>query len=771
MAYVLDITRQARTDGVLAASVTFSEWFAASDLVAGDYIMVAAINAGGVATPLTITSSVGTWTRLDNTNAPRIGANFSAQIWWTKYDGVTLPTAPTIGGGAVNRWAVAAFVIRDAPDVADQSWINVTARSDPPTAARTFTIPSVTTTAPDCLLVQVMAFGNSGTAFESPDPFWGVDLNVARVGDDAGTTQPQVKMMISTRAAPTAGATPTYQMVHGGTSNRAQLWTIAVRNKTGGARPFGVANPPTKIFDYFADGNFGLSSLTQLSFVRSTIAGWPVVNLSSITTSITPGNAAPLIENWFRTITLNPPGVGNVVYGVRWDLPAPANLTTGLWCLFLQRAFFTQDDPLGLLHYFEDAAGNWSVYRFATRTESVPFITLVRHLPDEVRVDGSTTPPDLSAITRRGIAYRQTGAFTAGRIFNLRAECIQPFATPLTLTGGGPTNPITARTVAAMLASGAAWNLALAQGQGQQVVALPFQLGDGSAVTYIDNEAQSLEYPRPGGVGGYAVAANRQTIRVRAGASDTIRLDAGITGTATVQDFVIDPASSTAATYGFAGTFLGWNVTARTGVPMVGATFARCRKIDGKGSSFDNCIIKTSVATDAALRLADGGSAVGASFTKGSETYAVEVFGTGTVDLSNATYSGYAKPINVLATSGTVTILLAAGQATPTFDTAGATVVFDQPQVTATVTCIDAATSLPISGVRVLVRTDANVTVISGTTNASGQISAVWAGGTPVNVSGWARKASGPPNYIEGRIAGTISSAGFSSTLLLQSEG
>ena len=61
MAYVLDITKRAGTEGSADASLAFEEWFTADDgLQAGDYIMVCASNQTGT-NALTLTSSVGTW--------------------------------------------------------------------------------------------------------------------------------------------------------------------------------------------------------------------------------------------------------------------------------------------------------------------------------------------------------------------------------------------------------------------------------------------------------------------------------------------------------------------------------------------------------------------------------------------------------------------------------------------------------------------------------------------------------------------------------------
>jgi len=689
MAFVLDVTKRAGTEGTNAADVTFEEWFTADDgLAAGDYIMVCASNATGL-NALTLSSSTGSWERLDNADSSRVGTSFRSQVWWHKYDGTTLPSAPTAAGGSSAQWAAFAWVVRDAPNVNDQTWIDVSARVDNNSVLRIHPIGSVTTTTSDCLLLTVYT-SSAGTAFETPNRFWGVDFSIGRVGDNSTIANPFQRIIVASRAQYTAGATPSYDYVNGASGGvRSQHWTIAIKNKTGGAKPIGILNPPTRVTDYFEDNTFTNAGLTSLSTIHATIDGqstFAPATIGNVTTIVGLISNNPPILDWFRQISISPPSATTGVSGVRWDLPAATDYTAGLWCLFVQRANVTTDALAGIYHYFEDSNGNWSVYRFLNRLEGALYNTLIRHLPDETRVDGSGTPPDLADITKRGIAYRQTGSNAVARTFALRAECIQPFASPLTLVGGGPSNPITARTVARMLDSGAAWRLAFAQGQGQQVITLPYQLGDGTVATYVDDEAQALEYPRVGGVLGYTVQANRQEIRIKASASDTINLSAGIKGTTREHNITIDASSNTGATYGFAGTFLGWKVTGKDGVPMEDATWIGCAKIDGKGGSYDGCTFRASIATDAALRLEDTGTASACTFIKGAETYAIEIQGTGTVTLEGNTYTGYTKPLNILASSGTVTIEISADDVEPTYDSAGATVVFDQPLQTQSVT-------------------------------------------------------------------------------------
>jgi hypothetical protein len=687
MAFVLDVTKTAGTEGVSATTLTFDDWFSAADgLQAGDYIMVVCSNQTGTATALELNSGTGSWTKLDSIDSPRVGTVMRSQIWWHKYDGTTLPTTPTASNGATTRWVGISWVVRDAPDVADQSWIDVNARADNSTLARVFAIPSVTTTEADCLLLTVYT-RTGASAFEKPDRFWGVDFLVARKGDDDATFGNIQSVTVASRAQYTAGATPAYDYVNGNTGGvRTQIWNIAIKNKVGGAKPIGVTNPPTRVTDFFEDTTFP-TGLVSLSTIHATIEGVSTFAPSTNSMNTQSGlGSNPPVPFWTRRFLMVPPAATTGVSGLRWNLPTAVDYTAGLWVMSTRSGNTATDSILGPLHYFEDSTGNWGVYRFISRPRSIGFLTIICYLPDETPVDGSVTPVDFTDITKRGIAYRQTGANTAQRFFDVASECIQPFTAPLTLLGGGLANPITARTVAKMLSSGGAWNLAFAQGLGQQVITMPYQLGDGTVATYVDDEAQSLEYPSVGGVLGYTVLAGRQEIRVKASASDTILFDAGIKGTSRIHNFVFDSATSTSATYGMAGTFLGWVPTLQAGLTLRSGTYIGCAKIDAKGANVSDSIIKSSIATDAAMRLEDTGRANRSEFIKGAETYAIEIFGTGTVTLEEVTYTGYTKPLNILATTGTVTIELAAGDTQPTFDSAGATVVFLQPIPTQSVT-------------------------------------------------------------------------------------
>jgi hypothetical protein len=324
----------------------------------------------------------------------------------------------------------------------------------------------------------------------------------------------------------------------------------------------------------------------------------------------------------------------------------------------------------------------------------------------------------------------------------------------LKVAGGGSSRPVTFNDVAKIIVSGSGIYRGFIQGSGQALVGIPLQIGNGTDSTYFIGAAQSLEYQIGGTVSfpWFRLGELDQPLTIYASSADTINLDSTIVATTTRQPFTINSSSSTSASYSFNGaSIVGWNVTWKTGVDCSGATFSRCGKIDAKGASFSNCFIKESAATDAAIRMENGGSVLQTSFTKGAETYAIEISGTGTVSLEGSTFSGYTKPLNILATTGTVTIERAAGDSEITFDTAGATVVLSQPQNTFTVSNI-------VSGSRLLIRNTDNQNVLVNETVAgtSRVYSYTYTADIPIEIV--LRKASSSPVYQEFRTIATLTS-------------
>lgn len=144
----------------------------------------------------------------------------------------------------------------------------------------------------------------------------------------------------------------------------------------------------------------------------------------------------------------------------------------------------------------------------------------------------------------------------------------------------------------------------------------------------------------------------------------------------------------------------------------------------------------------------------GCSFTKGTAaTHAIEL-GTNsptTVTFRNCDFSGYNasngqndSTIHVKRSSGNVTINVIGGSGTVSYRTDGAVVTIANNPVTLTITCIDATTLNPISGVRVYCTVSSTVGGYPFETSAS----ASWIGGTCTVTATGHGMAAGQKVYI-----------------------
>ena len=152
----------------------------------------------------------------------------------------------------------------------------------------------------------------------------------------------------------------------------------------------------------------------------------------------------------------------------------------------------------------------------------------------------------------------------------------------------------------------------------------------------------------------------------------------------------------------------------------------------------------------------------------------------GSVTLTNIQFDGYgadttnSAAVYVSAATGTTTINISGGD-TPTVRSAGATVAINNA-VTVKVTALDADTLNPIQNARVLLEADtggplsAGTDILSGVTNASGIIQDTGFNFTSNQpVTGRVRRATASDGtlYKQGTITGTITSAGFETTVIL----
>jgi hypothetical protein len=255
------------------------------------------------------------------------------------------------------------------------------------------------------------------------------------------------------------------------------------------------------------------------------------------------------------------------------------------------------------------------------------------------------------------------------------------------VTGGGLQNFITTRKISNAMRFGGVEEKSFSQGQSQELLTSSVQIGDGVIPTFYRSPFSSAEYLERSD--SYNIPDNSIDYVVKASANCIMSFGQSILSCPRPQNFIIDPTSSPSATYNF-NAFIaqGFTVTWQDNIPCNGAQWLECGLIDGKGGLFSDCSFDSSLDINKAMTVSNGAELVNCEFTKGAETYGVEITEAGDYDFSGTTWTGYASnsDINISASSGTVNITLISGQTIPAFTTAGATVNFVTPQALLSVT-------------------------------------------------------------------------------------
>lgn len=265
-------------------------------------------------------------------------------------------------------------------------------------------------------------------------------------------------------------------------------------------------------------------------------------------------------------------------------------------------------------------------------------------------------------------------------------------ANPTIIVGHYLTALSVARMYAAMYAAAGGIGHTFKQGRGQLIVRTPLQLGDGSTKTVVVLDGQSIEFPAVD-ASLHRISNNSINLTLYGSASDTFDFDASILATEIRQTLTIHASHSLSAVTSFIGaSFIGWDVVWKTGVACKSAAFSGCYTIDGKAQKFDTDTFVGCALTSAAYLRLDGGvdtdnrsGAVTSTFTKGGESYAVELRTAGFYDFTDTTFTGYTNELHISGPAGTYNIKLAVGQTQPdVYNPNSRTIVWDVPTVDVT---------------------------------------------------------------------------------------
>lgn len=632
---------------------------------ADDYIVLIVGQEGGVAT----FSSTG-YTVVENVGSSG-GSNNSSALMYKKATSSSEPN-PTIQSTRSDQLSAICFIVADA----DLTTFIDTSDSISNTSG-SISVPSITTTTDNCLLISWYSHRNV------KDIQWTV--SGATYNSVGGNTPLYAKTHNKDSSGVVASET-----LHTTTGQGKTAGIVAIRNKAGGLPPHAITGGQ----DYILRGGRAstISGLAALSTRVTTIDSTTVQTAISL-------SASP---------DLDARALGNTA--TRFGAVPSASVSTSQWTGYVfqlssanlsdPNTFFSVDRrslPFNFTNrfswYAEDSLGNWAVKEYIPlgedAAENNPY-TFFGDFKSLQEVDSSGAI-DYTDISYFGIAWIPAIPNSTTRYVELWHMGRD---SPVIFSGG----KIDTRFLAVQSSYDFKYLRSFSQGKAQDIVSQSIQIGDGTRQTTFTATGGAFEYRNADG-GHFNPAVNALSLSLYGSDNCSFIFDQSLFVNPKRQRFEINPLSSLLANYSFVSTiFDNYSVTWLSGVDCVGASFINCDQMDGKGALFNQTLFINSSPDTAtsALKINVGADVTACIFEKGTETYAVEIQDAGSYDFSETTFSGYTTDLNITATTGTVTIVRATGDGTPTFTTAGATVEITLPAQQISITNIVAGSRLRI---------------------------------------------------------------------------
>lgn len=619
--------------------------------VAGDLLFFCLTQDGGSTAINPDTASYNAGWRIIGTQASSGG---SRQVWAVKRMESSSETPPTFTGSA-DTWVIVCVVVRDASTT---DFIHGSARKDW-NNVQEVEGPSLTTTADNCLILVSWGTDNVSSMLLNP-PSDASFLATASAGGE--------RAIVGWKNQYAAGAVTPTNMLHNIATEGGNGWVIAIANAENGSMAPEMVDWYTPVRSYIGTSQQGSFQAPDSISGLSSIGGIPMH--SAI-------NASSAVFNGV-TITSAESLAANSFVGGFDALPATVNLEqspVSLQFACSVSPISSRIGKIGFLVVFVDTSNNWVAFSVPYfKLEPLDVITTL-HFDISVTPDYSGGLINAALIDRIGFFYERVGGQTGS--FSITVSRVLRHGTA-TLVGGGIGAPANVVNLYTPLESWNTEGLQGLQGSSQLLQKQTIKLGNGTNKTVLNLNGNSIDTPPPYDLRAqstWRVGFNKSNIEINASANDTIILSNCVFGATQQSILSINSNSSLSAEYDFTGmVVIGRSVMWKTGIACAKAPFSKCTEIDGKAAHFTDCIISTSTGTHA-LALDAGGSVAGSSFTKGADTYALNLREAGAYNLSGATFSGYTTPVHVTAVSGTVTITLADGQSAPAYVSDGATVV------------------------------------------------------------------------------------------------
>ena len=681
------------------------------------------------------------------------------------------------------------LVIRDADTT---TWLDTTRTASANATATTVTANAYTTTTADCLVLYYLGIDAATTtvtqAHSQPGPT-ATMMFLDSSDNGSSTTTTMAGAAIGWYFQRSAGAVPQPVWDLAATEVTTSI-TFAIRNKSGG-------RIPPYVDDSGSLGNRLVSGMHISATDRNNQAFPAALTYANIGPAAagqpTTFDAAALVVDaginpYSSALNSTPASSQTNQIGFQVNFASPYDMTTG-WVVGVfhgstsKMALYNQGSLKqggGWLTIGQGA--NFRSYKVMGRDNQDGngkdfSVFSVQANQTQTRTGYSATAPTITSIDK--VLFTNRGQNATGAFYYTDFHLIKK----LILAGGDATNPVDSQGVAD-IAKFCRVPLVKKLGAAELTAYVPVQVGGGDAINF-QIDAGAWQFPRIANETkkevNYHGADGAIGISYAGKSGDVIYHTNSVVTSASPYYWEINSAATSAASWDFSGlVVVKANVTLRPVVTFANMSFSSCAYIDTTGSTvqdckFTNSLVRASSPANAAL-------ITNCTFTKTTGTqHGLEITGTAADFTLDCSFTGYAssngstgnEAVYVNIASGTVNISYTGGGSQPSIRTAGATVNFAATPVTVTITVKDAATGAAIPNAKVLLEKVSDGTdIIFGDTNASGVITTSYSYLADTPVTGRVRRASAGLGtlYKPNVISGTITSAGFDTTVLLTSD-
>jgi hypothetical protein len=497
----------------------------------------------------------------------------------------------------------------------------------------------------------------------------------------------------------TAAATPTVNYLSEVASEGGTVWTVAIED----VDPANAQLSPTVSTNYQIINRYGgvtTATAAQPAFIRHNIPTFQQLGSISATT-IGPLDVldAPFNQVLFQSLQNiwgSMTGINIAVSAIdntgRWVGASHIISTTDFSNKIIHLEFqisvntTTRFGSQGLILYLQDSLGEWVAFQLSQRQGMLSSATYTAH------IDVNGTAPyaesgsiDYTNITRVAHMYHRISTFSTAI-----ATRVQNFLLfdKVTMVDGNEFDAISPSKIINAFTGHSPYLSASLQGNAQGLPRSGFDLGNGTRKSYTDLTASSTEYPlrANASIGRRVWKINDNcpaaTITINASADDTVNVTSCVLATDVTQKLIVDPLSSTSATYNFSGSsiinfMIENNVN---GINFNEASFRNCDfTLNGGGLLNSTLTACTNVITNNPENIS------GTLFISAGSGHAIVASAIGSYAFEGNTFTGYGADGTTDAafynnSGGLITLVIPAGDQIPTIrNGVGASTVIDSP--------------------------------------------------------------------------------------------